>query len=260
MPRGTPDGKPLRWKCLLAYDGTGFAGWQKQPSGLAVQDKVEEALAQIFGARVRTIGSGRTDAGVHAKGQVFHFDAPWTHPISSLLQALRTHCPTGISPRAISDVPSDFHALLTAQGKRYCYRACQGWAMPEVDRFVYSLKEKSVDLALMREAAKAFIGEHDFSAFSASRGEKDRGESKVRKVWKVSVDELDQELQFIVEGGGFLYKMVRGMVGALLDVGSSKLLLSDIQEILESKKRTGRIVSAPAKGLCLEEVFYHPSL
>jgi tRNA pseudouridine38-40 synthase len=259
MARGIPDGEPSRWKCLLAYDGTEFAGWQKQPSGLAVQDKVEEALVHIFGSTVRTIGSGRTDAGVHAKGQIFHFDAPWTHPASSLLQALRTHCPTGISPRAISQVPGDFHALLSAQGKRYCYRACRGWAMPEVDRFIYSLKEKTVDLTRMQEAAKVFIGEHDFSSFSASRGEEDRGESKVRKVWKVNVVEVDQELQFIVEGGGFLYKMVRGMVGALFDVGAGKLLLSDIEEIFNAKKRTGRIVSAPAKGLCLEEVFYHSS-
>ena len=256
MPRGIPDGEPRRWKCLCAYDGTDFAGWQKQPSGLAVQDKIEDALGIIFGFPVRTIGSGRTDAGVHAKGQVFHFDAPWSHPAISLLQALRTHCPRGISPREITEVGEGFHALLSAQGKRYRYRVFRGWAMPEDDRFIYSLKEKKLDLLRMKEAAKIFVGEFDFSAFSASRGQEDRGESKVRKVTKVKVTEVGQEIQFVVEGRGFLYKMVRSMVGALLDVGAGKLQAYDIQSILEFKQRTERVVSAPAKGLCLEKVYY----
>jgi tRNA pseudouridine38-40 synthase len=241
---------------LCAYDGTDFAGWQKQPSGLAVQDKIEEALEIIFGCPVRTVGSGRTDAGVHAKGQVFHFDAPWGHPEISLLHALRTHCPRGISPREITGVGSDFHALLSARGKRYRYRVFQGWAMPEEDRFIYSLKEKKLGLTKMQEAAKAFVGEFDFSAFSASRGEEDRGESKVRKVTEVKVSEVGQEIQFDVKGRGFLYKMVRSMVGALLDVGVGKLQSSDIQDILESRQRTEQVVSAPAKGLCLEKVYY----
>jgi len=128
--------------------------------------------------------------------------------------------------------------------------------MPEDDRFIYSLKEKKLDLLRMKEAAKIFVGEFDFSAFSASRGQEDRGESKVRKVTKVKVTEVGQEIQFVVEGRGFLYKMVRSMVGALLDVGAGKLQAYDIQSILESKQRNERVVSAPAKGLCLEKVYY----
>jgi tRNA pseudouridine38-40 synthase len=128
--------------------------------------------------------------------------------------------------------------------------------MPEDDRFIYSLKEKKLNLMKMQEAAKIFVGEFDFSAFSASRGEDDRGESKVRKVTEVKVTEVGEEIQFDVEGRGFLYKMVRSMVGALLDVGAEKLQASDILNILESRKRTERVVSAPAKGLCLEKVYY----
>ena len=257
MTRGVLDGEPKRWSCLCAYDGTEFAGWQKQPNGHAVQDKIEEALEKIFGSPVRTIGSGRTDAGVHAIGQVFHFDAPWMHPLQSLLQAMRTYFPTGISPLELKEETNDFHALLSARGKRYRYRLFLGWAMPEADRFVYSLKEKKVNLAAMHKAAKYFIGEHDFSAFSVSRGEDEKLESKVRKVWKVEVLKEKEEVQVVVEGSGFLYKMVRSMVGALLDVGMGKLKTEEIEIFLKSKIRTERVVSAPAKGLCLEKVFYH---
>ena len=183
MPKGKPDGEASRWKCTCAYDGTGYAGWQKQPNGQAVQDKIEEGLREIFGMEIRTVGSGRTDAGVHAKGQVFHFDAPWTHPVDSLLQAMRVNFPEGVLPLGVEPVADDFHALLWAKGKRYRYRAHRGWAMPEVSRFVCSLKHKPLDLGMMREAAGFLVGELDYSAFSASRGGEEEAESKVRKVW-----------------------------------------------------------------------------
>ena len=259
MPKGKPAGEEKRWCCLCAYDGTDFAGWQKQPNRRAIQDKIEEVLKEIFGSRIRTIGSGRTDAGVHAKGQVFHFDAPWTHPEQSLLQAMRVNFPEGVRPIKLRQVSGDFHSLYSATGKRYRYRACKGWAEPEIDRFVLSLKEKKPDLVRMKEGATFFVGEHDFSAFSASRGEGEKEDSKIRKVWKMDVFEEGVEVHFLVEGSGFLYKMVRSMVGALLDVGVGKIEPNEILDILNSKLRTERVVSAPAKGLCLEEVFYPES-
>ena len=244
-----------RWRCVCAYDGTEFKGWQKQTNGKAVQNKIEEVLSGIFGLPVRTIGAGRTDAGVHARAQVFHFDGPWIHGANALLQALRVSLPIGISPRKIESVPASFHAHLSAQGKRYLYRICTGWAMPEDDRYVLSMKERSLHLKAMREAASYFLGTHDFAAFAANRGNGDH-EPTVRKVWRMEWREKGSELHLITEAEGYLYKMVRSMVGTMLDVGLGRMEPHEIPEILKTKKRTARVVSAPAKGLRMEKVFY----
>ena len=244
-----------RWRCDCAYDGTEFSGWQKQPDGKAVQDHINAALQEVFHHPVKTVGAGRTDAGVHAKGQVFHFDKAWDHGEDAMLQAIRAHLPKGISPRKIRKVGPRFHAHLSARGKQYRYRAVNGWAMPQDERFVLSLKKQKISLLEMKQGAQFFLGEHDFSAFAASRG-KDACENPLKHVWKVDLKTRGDNLDFIIEGSGFLYKMVRSMVGALLDVGTGKLAPQEIHEILESRKRTEVVVSAPAHGLSLEKVFY----
>jgi tRNA pseudouridine38-40 synthase len=247
-----------RWRCLCAYDGTDFAGWQKQPSGDAVQDKIEKALQEIFQRPIRTVGAGRTDAGVHAKGQVFHFDADWNHDADDMLNAMSAHFPVGISPRSVVPAGPRFHALLSAKAKRYRYRAVEGWAMPEDDRFVLSLKNRMPDLERMKEAAAHLIGTHDFSSFSASRRD-DKDESPVKTVWEIKVLSRSRAVDIAVLGGGFLYKMVRSIAGALLAVGCGKIEPAQLRDILMGKKRTEKVVSAPAKGLCLEKVFYRTS-
>jgi tRNA pseudouridine38-40 synthase len=244
-----------RWKCVCAYDGTDFAGWQKQPNGKAVQDSINQGLAEIFQHPVRTVGAGRTDAGVHAKGQVFHFEKNWVHGKDSLLKAMRAHFPKGISPRIVKEVSTRFHAHLSAQGKCYRYRTVRGWAMPQDERFVLSLKKLNLNIDQIKLAAKFLTGEHDFSAFAASRG-KGEDENPVKNVWKIDVLSRGNSIDFVVEGGGFLYKMVRSMVGALLDVGVGKLSPDDLRVILQCGKRTEVVVSAPAHGLCLDKVFY----
>ena len=254
MPKGKPAGELRRWRCLCSYDGTDFAGWQKQPNGLAVQDRIEHALGEIFGQVIPTVGAGRTDAGVHADGQVFHFDGPWPHSCTSMLQAIRSKLPAGITPLEIVPAKPNFHALCSAKGKRYRYRAIRGWAKPRDDRFAHSLKNRRIDCEKINQAVGFFIGEHDFTAFSVNRGAVEQ--SSVRKVWKVKLTEKNELIEFVVEGEGFLYKMVRSIVGALLDVGSGKIEPSEIEQILQSCIRTERVVSAPAKGLCLEKVFY----
>jgi len=246
---------PQRWRCLCAYDGTEFNGWQKQTNRQSVQDKIEESLAKIFDHPIRTIGAGRTDAGVHASGQVFHFDAFWKHPPQALLQALRVNLPKGISPRAIDQVSSRFHAHLSARGKRYLYRICPGWAMPNDDRFVHSMKNRILNIDAMQVAADRFVGERDFAAFSANRGNGD-DEPTVRKVWRMEWAIRRGELHFITEGSGYLYKMVRSMVGSMIDVGQGRMSVDEISSILESCIRTERVVTAPAKGLSMEKVFY----
>lgn len=244
-----------RWRCVCAYDGTGYTGWQKQPEGGAVQDRIENALEKICHNPIRTIGAGRTDKGVHAKEQFFHFDHNWVHGEEKLLQALRSHLPPDISPRSIQGVDHSFHALRSAKGKRYRYRAVKGWAMPEEERFCLSLKKQKYNLEAMKEAANFFVGRHDFSAFAASAGKGEK-EDPVKEVWTFELIEEKNEIQFIVEGGGFLYKMVRSMVGGLFEVGRGRIKVGEIKEILQSCQRTEVVVSAPAKGLCLEKVYY----
>lgn len=244
-----------RWRCNCAYDGTDYAGWQKQPSGNAVQDFINGGLEEIFHKPVKTVGAGRTDAGVHAKMQVFHFDHNWAHGEDSLLQAMRTKFPPGISPRSVEKVDSSFHAHLSAKGKRYIYRMVRGWALPQDERFLLSLKNLDPDISLMSSSSECFLGEHDFSAFAATTGGS-TNENPLKKVWRVEIMESSKCIEIVVEGGGFLYKMVRSIVGALLDVGIQKLNREDIQKILESGKRTEKVVSAPAHGLTLEKVFY----
>ena len=244
-----------RWRCLCAYDGTAFNGWQKQSNRQSVQDNIEDSLAGIFGQPIRTVGAGRTDAGVHASGQVFHFDAAWNHPVESLLQALRVSFPTGISPRKVEPVGARFHALLSAKGKRYQYRICKGWAMPQMDRFVHSMKDRKLDLSAMMDAAGRFVGTHDFAAFSANRGNGE-DEPTVRTLWRSQWHDRGGELQFVTEGGGYLYKMVRSMVGAMIDVGLGRIAPEEISELLKTSHRSARVVSAPARGLSMEKVFY----
>jgi tRNA pseudouridine38-40 synthase len=245
-----------RWRCLCAYDGTDFNGWQKQTNREAVQDKIEQSLADIFGFPVRTIGAGRTDAGVHADGQVFHFDAVWKHSSRALLQALRVSLPPGISIRKVESASSRFHAHLSARGKRYRYRICRGWAMPDQERYVHSLKDRPIDLEAMKQASAHFVGTHDFAAFAANRGNGDT-EPTVRKIWRSEwFEKKGNEYHYVTEGSGYLYKMVRSMVGAMLDVGFGRIAPDEIGEILQTSKRTARVVSAPAKGLRMERVFY----
>ena len=168
--------KGKRWRCVCAYDGTEYAGWQKQPNKKSVQDAIEKALGEIFQVPVRTIGAGRTDAGVHARGQVFHFDYDWKHGKEKILQAFRCFLPSDISPRILEPVSNSFHALSSSKGKRYIYRAVRGWATHKT-RFCLSLKNQKIDLDAMQRASSFFVGKHDFSAFAASRG---KGEKKIQ--------------------------------------------------------------------------------
>ena len=244
-----------RWRCLCAYDGTEFNGWQKQTNRESVQDNIEQCLSQILGNPVRTIGAGRTDAGVHASGQVFHFDANWNHSANALLRALRVSLPVGISVRKVKAVPDSFHAHLSAKGKRYRYRICKGWAMPNMDRYVHSMKGRALDFEAMSDAAQRFLGTHDYAAFSANRGNGEE-EQTVRKIWRSEWKKRGGEIHYLTEGVGYLYKMVRSMVGSMIDVGLGRISPEEISEILKTDKRTALVVSAPAKGLSMEKVFY----
>jgi len=245
----------MRWKCICAYDGTDFDGWQRQPSGRAVQNYLEAALTQVFDRALQIQGSGRTDAGVHARGQCFHFDADWAHAPEKLIRALHSILPSSIRIHSVRPIGEDFHARFSVKGKRYIYRYYLGRADPVDDRYVWACRDLPLDLAAMQAAAEVLTGTHDFTAYSASHG-KDSDPNPVKTVTRLALRRKGKHLRLDAEGSGFLYRMVRSFAGALYAVGRGRLSPGNIAEILESKQRTHRIVTAPAKGLFLDEVFY----
>ena len=245
----------MRWKCTCAYDGTDFDGWQRQPSGGAVQNHIESALTQVFDLPLQLHGSGRTDAGVHARGQCFHFDAEWLHKPEKLVRALHSILPTSIRIKSVKSVNDDFHARFSVSGKRYLYNYYLGRADPVDDRYVWACRDLPLDLKEMQVAADRLLGTHDFSAYSATHG-KENDPNPVKTVSRLQLKQRGKFIRLDAEGSGFLYRMVRSIAGALYAVGRGRLTPDDIAEILESKKRTHRIVTAPAKGLFLDKVFY----
>jgi tRNA pseudouridine38-40 synthase len=242
-----------RWRCVCAYDGTGFAGWQSQAGGTAVQDVIEERLAQIFKQPVRIHGSGRTDAGVHALGQVFHFDAAWSHEPEKLLAAFRVGLPRSIQIKSVQAAPPEFHARFDATGKQYRYHVHLGDADPFTRPYCWTVfKPLAVDA--MRRAAAVLRGRHDFRAFTALNGPE--REDTVRDLRRLEVVRRGRAIRITAEADGFLYKMVRSLAGVLVAAGEGKISASEVREILRSRERTAAVHTAPAQGLFLVKVFY----
>ena len=250
-----------RWKCVCAYDGTTFAGWQSQAPSTssgqvgrpAIQDVIEARLAQVFKAPVRIHGSGRTDAGVHALGQVFHFDAAWRHEPAKLLAALRTGVPPAIQIKTLRAVAATFHARFGAKGKRYVYHVHLGDADPFTRPFCWTVF-KPLDVPAMRAAADALKGKHDFRAFTALNGPE--REDTVRELRRLDVVRRGRRIAITAEADGFLYKMVRSLAGVLVAVGEGRLTPAQVRHLLQAKVRTAAVQTAPPQGLFLAKVFY----
>ncbi len=243
----------FRWKCVCAFDGAPFQGWQSQPGGQTVQDVIEAALAKLFRREVRIHGSSRTDTGVHARGQVFHFDAEWNHGPDRLLAALRTLLPTSIQIRSARRVSPDFHARLSAVGKRYRYHLFLGWPDPFAAPYCWA-HPRGLDVEAMERAAAGLAGRRDFSSFAACSGRE--METTVRDLRVLALTRRGRRLVITAEADGFLYKMVRSLVGGLVNVGIGKLTPADISRILAENRRTALVETAPPQGLFLEKVFY----
>jgi len=242
-----------RWKCVCAYDGTDFAGWQSQVGGTAIQDVIEARLAHLFGGATRIYGSGRTDAGVHAHGQVFHFDSGWRHGPEKLLAALRTGLPSTIQVKTARVVPAEFHARFSATGKIYTYDIHLGDADPFVRPWCWTVF-RPVEVEAMAAAAAVLRGKHDFKAFSAFSGaERD---DAVRDLRRLEVVRRGRRVRVTAEADGFLYKMVRSLVGALVAAGEGRLTPGRVREILASGERTAAVLTAPPQGLFLQRVIY----
>lgn len=247
-----------RYKITFAYDGANFSGFQIQPHKRTVEQTLKTAVNKIAKnptPAIPVIGSGRTDAGVHALNQVAHFDIPYHLSDESMRKALNSLLPLDILVKKAELVSSDFHARYSAHHKTYRYRVDQGEFVNPFKRNYTAHFKYPVDLAKMRAAAQDFIGEHDFTSFVASGSQ---AKSNVRTIFdiKINRDEHQNEIVFDFTGNGFLYNQIRIMVAFLLEVGSGQRPVSDVQRVLAAKDRTQARMTAPASGLYLVSVDY----
>ncbi|WLR42012.1 tRNA pseudouridine(38-40) synthase TruA [Bacillus carboniphilus] len=243
-----------RIKCTLSYDGTDFSGYQKQPNKRTVQGEIERVLQTIHKGKVVTIhASGRTDTNVHAYGQVIHFDTSLSIPEEKWSKALNALLPNDVFIRDSKQVEESFHARYDTVGKEYRYRI-QHLGERDLFKRKYALFfPYSLNIELMNQAASTLIGTHDFSSFCASNTDVI---NKVRTIDTISLCEDQDELVFTFRGNGFLYNMVRIIVGTLLEVGQERLKPEEVKEILEACDRRKAGKTAPGHGLYLWEVFY----
>ena len=243
----------MKVKLTVSYDGTAYCGWQVQPNGVTVQQKIEEAVFSATGEKVRVTGSGRTDAGVHAAGQVAHFETACTIPPEKIFKALNVYLPQDIRVIKSERADDNFHACNCAKKKTYRYSFYQSNVeLPLCDRYAVML-DKSPDINLMNKAAQIFVGEHDFKAFCSSGS---GAKTTVRTIYNIDIKEDGARLSVSVTGNGFLYNMVRIMVGTLVDVGYGKIPIQAVEEMLSTGNRTLGGTPLPAKGLCLINVEY----
>jgi tRNA pseudouridine38-40 synthase len=247
----------FKFKLTIAYDGEAYQGWQVQKTGTGVQELVERACGKLFPGEPRIFSSSRTDTGVHALGMVAHLELPraqFKMPVAKLALAINAHLPEDIRVVSAARCPAGFHARFHAQGKQYRYFVWNHHAMnPLLRRTAWHVPQK-LDLAAMRAAAKLFPGKHDFKSFAANRNYE--MESTVRTLARCDLKRQGPLLTFTIEGDGFLYKMCRGIVGTLVQVGQGKIPPADIQGILAHRDRRVAGMTAPAHGLVLWKVFY----
>ncbi len=247
----------IRFKLIIAYDGSAYEGWQVQKIGTGVQEKVENALAKLFPGQPQVHSSSRTDTGVHALGMVAHFDVSRSECAMSpakLVLALNAWLPDDIRVFSARRVPPDFHTRFDAMAKQYRYFVWNASAMNPLIRHTAWHVPRALDPAVMREAASRFIGRHDFRSFAANPGYEKS--STVRTLRRCSINRTGKLLTFVIEGDGFLYKMCRAIVGTLVQVGLGKFSPAEIPAMLARKDRRVSGMSAPAHGLVLWKVFY----
>ena len=242
------------YRFTIAYDGTAYGGWQRQPNAVSIQQKLEEALTKIAGTAVTVHGSGRTDAGVHARAQVAHATFTTRHPPATLHRALNATLPDDIRVTGVKRVPAKFHARFSAKGKEYRYQIDTG-TVPDLFLRRYAWQHpRPLDLTAMRRAAKLIIGRHDFTALSANPLRKIN--TPVRTITKLTISRRGQLVTIAVAANGFLYKMVRSIAGALVKVGEGRLTPDQLRGLIAGKRRTAVVETAPARGLFLWRVRY----
>ena len=238
----------------ICYDGTRYRGWQRQTGGTdnTIQGKIETALSRILGEPIEISGSGRTDAGVHAAGQVANFHCISNMSAGQILSELRRYLPEDIGIYSCRDVSERFHARLNARKKTYCYRIWNSDRPCVFERRYVTVIPEKLDVDAMRQAAVHFRGQHDFAAFC---GNKRMKKSTVRQIYFLEIESHGEEIHILINGNGFLQNMVRIIVGTLVDVGQGSRAPDSIPALFDGKRsETGPLM--PPQGLCLMEVEY----
>jgi tRNA pseudouridine38-40 synthase len=244
---------PIRIALGLEYDGSRFLGWQTQPGGGAVQDALEPALAEIAGAPIATTCAGRTDRGVHARGQVVHFDTEARRPASAWVRGVNTHLQSSLAVLWAHEVGGEFHARYSARSRTYVYRLLNRAVRPALDAGYIGWFHLPLDVEAMRAAAALFVGEHDFSAFRSSECQ---AKSPVRTVLEIDIGKEEETITFVIRANAFLHHMVRNIVGTLVYVGKGKHPAAWVTELLLSKERSKAAPTFGPEGLYLEKVEY----
>ncbi|MDI6601305.1 MAG: tRNA pseudouridine(38-40) synthase TruA [Thermoanaerobacteraceae bacterium] len=240
-------------KIKVRYKGTNYCGWQSQINGIAVQDVIEGSIKKVTGEEVKLIGAGRTDAGVHALGQVANFMTASSISDKRFPLALNANLPDDIVIYDAEEVNIDFNARYDAKGKHYRYCIWNSRYRPGLfDEYCYWLPHE-VDMEIMQEASKIFIGTHDFKNFMSSGSSI---KNTVRTVWDIDVCKRKEIIYVDVKGEGFLYNMVRRIAGCLIEIGKGKRDISDVANLIDNEGYFFSYMTLPAKGLFLVEVYY----
>ena len=241
-------------KMIVQYDGSNFKGFQRlKDNDNTIQGKIEDVLSKLTEEKIEIVASGRTDMGVHALGQVVNFKTNSTKSVEKIQKYLYKYLPESIVVTKIEEVDERFHSRYNAKSKIYMYRIDNNeFHNPFNRKYTYHL-DKKLDIEKMQEASQYLRGEHDFSSFASSRSKK---KSHVRKIEYIKIQEKNNLIEIYVKADGFLYNMVRIIVGTLIDAGLNKIKPEDVKDMLESKNRTAASDTAPAKGLYLLDVQY----
>ncbi len=242
------------FKMIVEYDGAAYCGWQRQLNGVSIQQLLEEAVGRITSDKVTLIGSGRTDAGVHAINQVANFKSPTKLPVEKIFRGVNSVLPPDVVVKKLEEVPIDFHAQRDVKSKAYVYRICNQSLRPVLGREYFWFIRYPLDMDKMRQAAQYLPGTHDFSCFCATGTDvKDR----VRTLNNITIETgPDNLIEITVEAKGFLKYMVRNIVGTLVEVARGKRQPEEIKTIIDSRDRNIAGATAPACGLFLKEVRY----
>lgn len=240
-------------KIELEYDGTRYHGWQRQNNAISIQEVLEEAISSITGEKISVIGAGRTDAGVHALGQVANFITNTRIPIDKLPYAINSKLPEDIIVKDAQIVPESFHARKSAKAKVYVYSILNSRFASPLQRYFSYFFPLPLDVEAMRKAGKYFLGVHDFAGFRSTGS---AVKSSVREIYRLEVNKNNDLITIEIEANGFLYNMVRIISGTLLDVGISKISLDEIPAIIASRDRDRAGKTLPPQGLCLKKVIY----
>ena len=240
-------------KLTIEYDGTSYGGWQKQKNNRTIQQCIEEAIKLLTGEDVELIGSSRTDAGVHAKGMIANFITNSQIPADKFREAINTKLPDDIGIIKSEEVDRNFHSRYDSKGKTYCYTLVNRYEKVCIGRnYVYQVRDE-LNYNIMKEAAKYFLGKHDFKAFKTNGSSV---KTSVRTINGLELELKGDVIKIFVSADGFLYNMVRIIVGTLIEVGKGKIKPEDIESIIKNGDRSKAGPCVPPNGLVLEKVFY----